>query len=189
MVQWVASAHEFNSKETIMTKRTLITSSILSSLALVVVINAFIMPNMIMAAQNAEPLAACGPRSQLPGDVSTNVDLNARCFELRMYTADTERDGVGAFKGGIDDLHQRFREEEVALFEKHGAEIIGVWQDLEKPNTLVWMLAYRDLAHRAQVWEGFGADPAWEALRLKYNVPLQRPQVFMMSATDYSNLK
>ena len=166
-----------------MTKRTFITSSILSSLALVVVINALIMPNMIMAAQNAEPLAACGPRSQLPGDVSTNVDPNARCFELRMYTADTEREG------GIDDLHQRFREEEVAIFEKHGAEVIGVWQDLEKPNTLVWMLAYRDLAHRAEVWAGFAADPAWEALRLKYNVPIQRPQVFMMSATDYSNLK
>jgi hypothetical protein len=172
-----------------MTKRKLITSSILASLALVVVVNAFILPNMIMAAQNAEPLAACGPMSQLPAEVATNVDPNARCFELRMYTADTERDGVDDFKGGINDLHQRFREEEVAIFEKHGAEVIGVWQDLEKPNTLIWMLAYRDLAHRGEVWAGFAADPAWEALRMKYNVPIQRPQVFMMSATDYSNLK
>ena len=34
-----------------------------------------------------------------------------------MYTAEPAVDG----KGGIDDLHQRFREEEVAIFEKHGA--------------------------------------------------------------------
>jgi hypothetical protein len=32
----------------------------------------------------------------------------------------------------------------MALFEKHGAEIVAVWQRLDDPNTLVWMLAYRD---------------------------------------------
>jgi hypothetical protein len=171
-----------------MTKRTLITSSILAGLALVFVVNAVILPNMLIAAQN-ESLSACGPRGQLPDEVANNVDANARCFELRMYSVDPARIGVDQFNGGIDELHQRFREEEVAIFENHGAEVIGVWQDLERPNTLVWMLAYRDRAHREQVWADFAADPAWNALRLKYNVPLQRPQVFMLSNTDYSNLK
>lgn len=126
----------------------------------------------------------CGPAGDLGSDLSSNVDGDSRCFEIRMYTAEPAVDGVG----GIDNLHQRFREEEVAIFEKHGAEVIAVWQRLDDPNTLVWMLAYRDRAHRQEVWAAFASDPAWEALREKYPVPLSA-EVYMMSATDYSNLK
>lgn len=77
----------------------------------------------------------------------------------------------------------------MALFEKHGAEIVAVWQSLDNPNMLIWMLAYRDRAHREQVWADFGEDPEWDALRRKYFVPLERPSVLMMSAADYSPLK
>lgn len=127
------------------------------------------------------PPAACGPSGDLPAELSSNVASDARCFELRMYTATNER-------GDIDDLHQRFREEEVAIFERHGAEVVAVWQRLDDPNTLVWMLAYRDRAHRDEVWAGFAADPAWAALREKYDVSLSI-QAYWMSSTDYSNLR
>ena len=140
-------------------------------------------------AASDDPPAACGPAGQLPAQFAANVAVNSRCFELRMYTVDPTRDGVGEFEGGIDELHQRFREKEVEIFENHGAEIIAVWQSLENPNTLIWMLAYRDRAHREEVWAAFAADPEWDALRRKYMVPLERPNVFMMSATDYSALK
>jgi hypothetical protein len=136
----------------------------------------------------AAPPAPCGPKAALPDNLSANVDTASRCFEIRMYTVDPSRDGVGQFKGGINELHQRFREKEVALFTKHGAEILGVWQHLGEPNTLVWMLAYRDRAHREQVWAAFNADPEWTALRTKYFVPL-KANTFMMSASDYSPLK
>jgi NIPSNAP protein len=125
------------------------------------------------------PPDACGPAGQLSGELSTNVASDARCFELRMYTATNER-------GDINELHQRFREQEIAIFEKHGAEIIGVWQRLDDPNTLVWMLSYRDRAHRDEVWAGFAADPDWAALREKYPVSLSI-EAFWMSSTDYSN--
>lgn len=167
-------------------------SGILAGMAIIVAVNAFIVPNFISAisaAENAAPLAPCGPQAQLPAELGANVDANARCFEIRMYTADPTRDGVGNFKGGINELHQRFREQEVELFVKHGAEIVGTWQDVENPRTLIWMLAYRDRAHREEVWAAFNADPDWETLRLKYFVPLEPPRVFMMSATDYSPLK
>lgn len=165
-----------------MTKTKFLTTGI-SGIILAV---AFLLPNALFAQPN---LPACGPASQLDDEYAVHVDANARCFELRMYTVDPARVNEGEFNGGIDELHQRFREEEVAIFENHGAEVIGVWQDLARPNTLVWMLAYRDLEHRAQVWADFAADPAWEALRAKYNVPLQRPEVFYLGNTDYSNLK
>ena len=131
--------------------------------------------------QNMEP---CGPAAHLSEEFSKNVAADSRCFELRMYTAEPAVNG----EGGIDNLHQRFREEEVAIFEKHGAEIVAVWQRLDDPNTLVWMLAYRDRAHRQEVWAAFAADPAWHALREKYAVPLS-VEAYMMSASDYSNLK
>ncbi len=127
------------------------------------------------------PPAACGPSGDLPSELSSNVASDARCFELRMYTATNER-------GDIDDLHQRFREEEVAIFERHGAEVVAVWQRLDDPNTLVWMLAYRDRDHRDEVWAGFAADPAWAALREKYDVSLSI-EAYWMSSTDYSNLR
>ena len=145
-----------------------------------------LMSGSLLAQPNLPP---CGPASQLGSENAVHVDTNARCFELRMYTVDPARINEGDFNGDIEELHQRFREEEVAIFEGHGAEVIGVWQDLQRPNTLIWMLAYRDLEHRAQVWADFAADPAWTALRAKYNVPLQPPEVFYMGNTDYSNLK
>ena len=56
-----------------------------------------------------------------------------------MYTANTMRNGGGDYALAIDELHQRFREEEVAIFEKHGAEVVAVWQSLEDSNTLIWI--------------------------------------------------
>jgi hypothetical protein len=102
-----------------------------------------------------------------------------------MYTAAAATsDGVG----GIENLHQRFREQEVSIFERLGAEVIAVWQRLDDPNTLVWMLAYRDGEHRDTVWEEFRSDPEWIALRAQYPVTLSA-EVYTMSAADYSKLK
>ena len=135
-----------------------------------------------------QPPAPCGPQGQLPGHLSKNVDAKSRCFEIRIYTVDQSRVGTGTFKGGINELHQRFREKEVAIFQKHGAEIVGVWQHMGNPDTLVWMLAYRDRAHRDDVWAKFNADPEWTALRAKYPVPVNA-NTFVMSASDYSPMK
>ena len=128
--------------------------------------------------------AFCGPAGQLPAEFSGNVVADSRCFEIRMYTAAPAANG----EGGIDNLHQRFREGEMALFEKHGAEIVAVWQRLDDPNTLVWMLAYRDRAHRDEVFTAFREDPDWTALLAKYPVTLSI-EAFMLSASDYSALK
>ena len=134
------------------------------------------------------PAGPCGPQGQLAAEFSKNVDPKARCFEMRMYTVDKARVGTGTFNGNINELHQRFREKEVAIFQKHGAQIVGVWQHLGNPDTLVWMLAYRDRAHREDVWAKFAADPEWKELASKYSVPITA-NVFMMSAADYSPLK
>ncbi len=126
----------------------------------------------------------CGPADILDEEFSKNVAQDSRCFELRFYTADPAVNG----KGGVDDLHQRFRERQIKLLEEHGADMVAHWQRLDNPNTIVWLLAFRNRAHRDEVFANFRADPEWVALREKYSVPVNRELIFM-SATDYSNLK
>ena len=104
------------------------------------------------------PAGPCGPQGQLAAEFAKNVDPKSRCFEVRMYTVDKTRVGTGTFNGSINELHQRFREKEVAIFQKHGAQIVGVWQHLGNPDTLVWMLAYRDRAHREEDQESHHHD-------------------------------
>jgi len=161
-----------------------------------------VLPTQTVQAQNAPaPQAApaakakgkqavstvpCGPNIQ--GDLGKNTAKDSRCFELRAYTVDPTRDGVGQFKGGIDDLHKRFREGEVEVFKKNGVDVLAVWQNLDEPTTLVYLLAYKDRAAREAGWASFNADPKWTELRLKYFVPLTSKVTFL-SATDYSPLK
>ena len=123
------------------------------------------------------PTPACGPN--LPSEIK-NVAKDSRCFELRTYTV---REG-----SSIDLLHKRFREHTTALFRKHGMTVIGYWQPVTKPNTLVYMLAYKDGPARDAAWAAFGADPEWVKTRTEMAVSVQVDNVFM-SATDYGPLR
>src|SRR5215468_945648 len=134
----------------------------------------------------AGPPAPCGPSIAPP--LGTNTAPNSRCFELRMYTVDESRVGQGNFKGDINDLHKRFREDEVEVFNKNGVDVMAVWQDLGDPKTLIYLLSYKDRAARDAGWDKFNVDPQWTELRNKYFVPLTT-KVYFMSATDYSPLK
>jgi len=134
----------------------------------------------------ATPPAPCGPN--IAGDLGNNTAKDSRCFELRMYTVDKTRVGQGNFRGGITELHKRFREGEVDVFKESGVDVLATWQDLGEPDTLVYLLAYKDRAARDAGWAKFNADPRWTDLRNKYFVPLTT-KVFMMSATDYSPMK
>ena len=58
----------------------------------------------------------CGPN--IEGDLGKNTAKDSRCFEVRFYTVDPTRDGVGQFKGGITELHKRFREGELEVLRR-----------------------------------------------------------------------
>ena len=125
----------------------------------------------------APPTPPCGPN--LPHEIK-NVAKDSRCFELRTYTV---REG-----SSIDLLHSRFRDHTTALFKKHGMTIVGYWQPVTKPNTLIYILAYKDGAARDAAWAAFNADPEWVKTRTEMQVNVQVENVFM-SATDYSPMK
>src|SRR5918995_1592275 len=92
----------------------------------------------------AGPPVPCGP-----GVTGKNIASDSRCFELRTYTVRAEG------PGSIDLLHTRFRDNTNRLFRKHGMEIIGFWHSTSKPNTLIYVLAYKDRAARDAAWKGF----------------------------------
>jgi hypothetical protein len=125
----------------------------------------------------AAPTPPCGPN--LPPTIK-NVAKDSRCFELRTYTV---REG-----SSIDLLHSRFREHTNALFKKHGMTIVGFWQPVTKPDTLIYLLAYKDGAARDAAWAAFGADPEWVKTRTAMQVNVQVENVFM-AATDYGPMK
>lgn len=127
------------------------------------------------AARGAQPTPPCGPNLTIK-----NVDKQSRCFELRTYTV---REG-----SSIDLLHSRFRDHTTALFKKHGMTVVGYWQPVAKPNTLIYILAYKDAAARDASWAAFNVDPEWVKTRTEMAVNVQVENVFM-SATDYSPMK
>jgi hypothetical protein len=128
-------------------------------------------------ARGPQPTPPCGPN--LPPSVK-NVDKQSRCFELRTYTV---RPG-----SSIDLLHSRFREHSMGLFKKHGMTVVGFWQPVAKPDTLIYILVFKDAATRDALWAEFNADPEWIKTRTEMQVNVQVDAVFM-SATDYSPLK
>lgn len=77
---------------------------------------------------------------------------NDNVFELRQYT----------LRGGQRDTL-------ISLFETHfiesqiavGADVIGLFRDLDDPDRLVWIRGFRDMSARRQALESFYGGPVW----------------------------
>ena len=67
-------------------------------------------------------------------------------------------------------------------------EIIGFWHATSKPNTLIYVLAYKDRAARDAAWKAFQSDPDWEKVRTEMQVGTAVESVFM-NAVDYGPMK
>lgn len=106
---------------------------------------------------------------------------DTRVYELRIYYAN---------KGKLDDLHKRFRDHTVKLFEKHGIQNIGYWTPIENTNnTLYYVLAYPSREAREKSWKDFLADPDWKAAYQASHangVLVAKVQSYFMQPTDYS---
>ena len=129
-------------------------------------------------------LAACATVAE-PAPAATGG--SGRIFELRTYTASP---------GKLDALNARFRDHTIAIFEKHGMEVVGFWEPLDKEagagEKLVYMLAHRNRAAAEASWKAFHDDPEWVKVKAdsEKNGPLTtRIESVFLSGTDYSPLK
>lgn len=115
-------------------------------------------------------------------ETQLSVD-NHKVFELRTYTT---------HDGKLDDLHARFANHTIELFEKHGMENIGYWTPMDKENTLTYIIAHESREVAEESWDGFRNDPEWQeayqASRTDGPLVESIESVFLTS-TDYSPLK
>jgi hypothetical protein len=121
------------------------------------------------------PLAAVSP--------SPSVAPNGRVFEMRTYYC---------HPGRLEALNKRFREHTNRLFVKHGMELVGYWMPIDKPDILVYVLAYPSRAAATKAWADFRGDADWNAARKASEtdgpIVLKVDSVYM-SPTDYSPIK
>jgi hypothetical protein len=103
------------------------------------------------------------------------------CFELRTYHAAA---------GKLDDLHARFRDHTLALFEKHGITNLIYWVPKENTdNVLVYLVAYPDKTAREESWKAFLADPDWVAAKAASEANgklVEKVDQRFLNLTDYS---
>ncbi len=112
-----------------------------------------------------------------------------KLYELRFYTTNP---------GKLPDLHARFRDHTLALFEKHGMENIIYWDVVEgtkddgddKSNMLVYIIAHKDEASKNASWKAFIQDPEWKAVAAKSEqngkILAKPPRSILMSETEFS---
>jgi len=109
-----------------------------------------------------------------------------RFFEMRTYTT---------HPGKLDALHARFRDHTNRIFKKHGMQLVGYWTPTDeklKENTLVYILAYKDLAAREKAWVEFRNDPDWKKAfkeSHKDGTIVKKVDFKFLTPTDYSPIK
>ena len=120
---------------------------------------------------------------------ATAPDASAadRVFELRTYTASP---------GKLDALNARFRDHTIALFKKHGMEVVGFWEPTDKEagagEKLIYLLAHPSREAAQANWKAFREDPEWVKVKAESEVggvlPAKIESVYL-AGTDYSPLK
>ncbi len=95
--------------------------------------------------------------------------------------------------GKILALNERFHKITLNFFEKHGIKVVGFWETIfGTSNTLYYMLAYEDMAHREKAWTALTADPDWIKARQeteKEGPLVQRVNNMLLRPTHYSPMQ
>ena len=76
-------------------------------------------------------------------------------YEYRSYTVAPDK---------MAELQSRFRDHTMTLFDRHDIKPIAFFTPViaEASNCLIFILEFRDLAHRETAWANFMADPDWQ---------------------------
>lgn len=111
------------------------------------------------------------------------AEVDKRCFEMRVYTANP---------GKLEDLHARFRDHTLKMFAKHGIESIGYWVPVNNTeNKLYFVIAFPSREQRDPLWQKFQDDPAWKQAKAdseKNGALVAKAESTFLQATDYSPL-
>jgi hypothetical protein len=107
-------------------------------------------------------------------------------YELRTYTAP---------EGKLGELHARFRDHTISIFNRHGMKSVIYLAPQDAPdsaNTLIYVLEHpsRDAAKKA--WADFQADPEWQKVNAESQVNgriVSKVVSVFADPTEYSPMK
>ena len=117
---------------------------------------------------------------------SLSAQAPARVFELRTYTAPD---------GKLGELHTRFRNHTLRIFEKHGMTNVIYLSPMDAPasqNQLVYLLAHKSRDAAKASWDAFRNDPEWKKVASESHVngPItSKVESVFLTTTDYSPMK
>jgi predicted GIY-YIG superfamily endonuclease len=106
-----------------------------------------------------------------------------RVFELRTYTTN---------EGKLPDLQKRFRDHTVEIFTRLGMTSVGYFTPQDKPNTLVYVLAFPSRDAATKSWNAFKDDAEWKkvsAASEENGKIVSHVDSVFMDPTDYSPMK
>lgn len=109
-----------------------------------------------------------------------------KVFELRTYTAP---------EGKLGDLHARFRNHTLRIFEKHGMSNVIYLAPMDAPaseNQLVYLISHNSREAAKASWTAFQNDPEWKKVSSESQVNgriVAKVDSVFLTATDYSPLK
>jgi NIPSNAP len=109
-----------------------------------------------------------------------------KVFELRTYTAPA---------GKLGDLHARFRNHTLRIFEKHGMSNVIYLAPTDAPaseNQLVYLISHKSREAAKASWSAFANDPEWKKVSSESQVNgriVEKVDSVFLTATDYSPLK
>ncbi|MBL4819736.1 MAG: NIPSNAP family protein [Gammaproteobacteria bacterium] len=121
-----------------------------------------------------------------PGSTTSLAQNSGKVFELRIYTATP---------GNLANLHARFRDHTLRIFEKHGMTNVGYWSPTDPDraeNTLIYLLAHDNREAADASWRAFSEDPEWQAVAEASNANgsiLAGVERTWLTATDFSPMK
>ena len=109
-----------------------------------------------------------------------------KVFELRTYTAPD---------GKLGELHSRFRNHTLRIFEKHGMTNVIYLSPTDAPaseNQLVYLLSHKSRDAAKASWDAFRNDPEWKKVASESQVNgviVSKVDSVFLTATDYSPMK
>lgn len=122
----------------------------------------------------------------LPGMAwGVEPDGNETVYELRTYTT---------HEGRLPALEARFRDHTTRLFAKHGMRNVGYWRPLDRPDTLIYIIAHNSREAVRSNWQAFAGDQEWQTVARdsQKDGPILVEggiQSVLMNATDYSPIR
>lgn len=131
-------------------------------------------------------LAVIASRS-VAADKAEPAKTGARVFEMRTYYA---------APGKMNDLHARFRNHSIRMFEKHGIGVVGFWVPTDAKGAdevVIYILSHASEEAAKKSWDAIRADEEWKKIKAESekNGPLlaKPPEAKFLKATDYSKIK